>query len=258
MGPQAKQKLERTAKPLIQWKRAIFYSLKSGAPPDKSSDHAHRPSPSTHAGLTSNPLVPTFFLLAVLLLIGSTAPVKHWLTNTENLPSLTQIFSVSRNKQPATMPKQCENVSVWTKKQFGFYYCEGGVLYGSEPGKIMTQADALTSGYRPADGQYCGSSQPIESSDESLSFQFRNWLIFLTNRLPSRDQLIELVWEKHSAIPKADEGVSVWANKHFGFYYCQNSQLFGKDPGELMTQADALMSGYQPATGQYCGTNNPN
>jgi hypothetical protein len=45
---------------------------------------------------------------------------------------------------------------VWAIQSKGSYYCSGSVLLGREPGRFLTQADALTLGYQPADGRYCG------------------------------------------------------------------------------------------------------
>ena len=49
------------------------------------------------------------------------------------------------------------NAAVWAIQQEGNYYCSGSVLAGRKPGKFMKQADALTLGYQPALGHYCGS-----------------------------------------------------------------------------------------------------
>lgn len=46
----------------------------------------------------------------------------------------------------------------------------------------------------------------------------------------------------------------VWAIRQEGNYYCSGSVLAGRKPGQFMKQADALMLGYQPALGHYCGT----
>jgi hypothetical protein len=44
---------------------------------------------------------------------------------------------------------------VWVIPQEGNYYCSGGALFGTRPGRFMKQADALTLGYQPATGRYC-------------------------------------------------------------------------------------------------------
>jgi PilZ domain len=48
-------------------------------------------------------------------------------------------------------------------------------------------------------------------------------------------------------------GVPVWTDGRSGYYYCANSPYFEKlEPGSIMTQANALQSGYQPKLGSYC------
>ena len=59
------------------------------------------------------------------------------------------------------------DVKVWAKKQAGFYYCRGDVLFGTKSGRLMTQDDALMSGYRPAGGQYCAPDKEAEVSRNS-------------------------------------------------------------------------------------------
>ena len=47
--------------------------------------------------------------------------------------------------------------------------------------------------------------------------------------------------------------VPVWTVQHSGFYYCADSPDFEKlRPGAIMTQGEALQSGYQPKLGSYC------
>lgn len=48
-------------------------------------------------------------------------------------------------------------------------------------------------------------------------------------------------------------GLPVWTVKHSGFYYCgDNLNSETPQPGALMTQGEALQSGYQPKLGSYC------
>ena len=48
-------------------------------------------------------------------------------------------------------------------------------------------------------------------------------------------------------------GVRVWTHQHSGYYYCADSPYYEKlQPGSIMTQSDALQSGYQPKLGSYC------
>lgn len=45
----------------------------------------------------------------------------------------------------------------------------------------------------------------------------------------------------------------VWTVRHSGFYYCARSPDFRTlEPGAIMTQGQALQSGYQPKLGDYC------
>lgn len=55
----------------------------------------------------------------------------------------------------------------------------------------------------------------------------------------------------------SDPGAEVWVIRQIGNYYCHGGVLFGRRPGELMKQSDALALGYQPALGQYCGDAGP-
>ncbi len=48
-------------------------------------------------------------------------------------------------------------------------------------------------------------------------------------------------------------GLPVWTVQHSGFYYCgDNLNSETPQPGNLMTQGEALQSGYQPKLGSYC------
>jgi PilZ domain len=48
-------------------------------------------------------------------------------------------------------------------------------------------------------------------------------------------------------------GLPVWTVQHSGFYYCGgNLNSETPQPGTLMTQGEALQSGYQPKLGSYC------
>lgn len=223
----------------------------------KSHEHPYRPTPSIHSVLTSSPLVPAILLLSVMLLLLSSTQVQTWFVEGGNLPTLGQIFGLFKDRKGlARMPAASENVGVWAKRQSGFYYCQGGVLFGREPGKIMTQGEALLSGYRPADSQYC-TDGPRQVSAGSVPFRVRQWVRSAAGNLPSGDDLLARFRKTHSALPKGSEGVSVWAKRQSGFYYCQSDILFGRKPGKLMKQSAALLSGYRPAGRQYCTNNKP-
>lgn len=54
-------------------------------------------------------------------------------------------------------------------------------------------------------------------------------------------------------IDTAKETTLVWTIQRSGFYYCSDSVYFKKlKPGKLVTQLEALQSGYQPKLGAYC------
>jgi hypothetical protein len=55
------------------------------------------------------------------------------------------------------------------------------------------------------------------------------------------------------AYDQALAGVQVWTHQRSGYYYCTDSPFFETlVPGSLMTQGEALQSGYQPKLGSYC------
>ncbi len=188
----------------------------------------YKPSPSTHSPITSNPLVPACILLLIGYLLITLSPIRVWLTETDDLPTLASIFSFSRKEKPTSLPRGGEDVSVWAKKQSGYYYCQGGTLFGDKPGEMMTQANALTSGYRPVDSSYCANSQAVIASANAGE-----------SSVP--------VAENQPGTPVPSKDVRVWGLKQLGFYYCRGDALFGVNPGRLMTQADALANGLQPS-----------
>jgi hypothetical protein len=241
---------------------AVTFNLVKDRPPGSSGESGngpYRPAPSTHSVLTSNPLVPAFLVLMFGLVILSSAPIQEWFAEGGNLPNLSQIFWPSKNnKNLASISAANEGVGVWAKKQSGFYYCQGGLLFGNQPGEMMTQDEALLSGYRPGDGLYCTEGPPREPSADSVPVRVRRWLASEASGVPSGDELFARVWKGKTqppSLPKVSAGVGVWTKKQSGFYYCQGNILFGSKPGELMKQSDALLSGYQPADRQYCAKN---
>ena len=58
----------------------------------------------------------------------------------------------------------------------------------------------------------------------------------------------------HTKIDPAIVNVPVWTNRRSGFYYCADSPEFEKlrKSAVMMTQGEALQSGYQPKLGSYC------
>lgn len=210
---------------------SFIFSLSNGKPLKSTGgppDGNYKPSPSTHSPITSNPLIPAFLVLLIGFSVLSLSPIRVWLTETEGLPTLAQIFSFSRKKGARSLPRDAENVSVWTKKQSGFYYCEGGTLFGDKPGKIMAQSVALTSGYRPVGGTYCANNQPLVASSNA-------------------GESSTLVAENQPVTPVRSQDVEVWGLKQLGFYYCRGDALFGVKPGRLMKQANALADGLEPS-----------
>ena len=193
----------------------------------ESHDGHFKPSPKNHSSITSNPLIPAFLLLTFGFTFLTSGPVTAWLTSSNDLPTLAQIFKFA-HKKPYTLPKAGEGVSVWTKQQSGFYYCAGGALFGNKPGEMVTQTQALMTGYRPADGKYCQSVQPVVASADVPP-----------DASPSPAGSASL----------ANDTVGVWAMKDEGLYYCRGEILFGSKPGKLMTQSDAQTAGYLPFGG---------
>ncbi len=55
----------------------------------------------------------------------------------------------------------------------------------------------------------------------------------------------------HSSLSNPES--PVWVIRREGNYYCRGGVLFGRMPGQIMMQGDALALGYQPALGNYCG-----
>jgi hypothetical protein len=218
---------------------------------NESGDHPYKPAPQTYPMLISNPLIPAFLVLMILLLLAFSTPVETWLTQTEHLPTLAEIFAIGRKKQPATLPKSGEDIGVWAKNQSGFYYCQGGVLFGDKPGKMMTQAEALMTGFRPADGGYCANTQPVVASDTIPSpTQQEPGAQDVT---PDPVEASALLAKEPPGEPMAPDGVQVWVKVQTGLYYCKGNALFGAKPGYYMTQTDALVVGYQPSAGR-CAT----
>ncbi len=199
----------------------------------------YKPSPSTHSPITSNPLIPACLLLLIGFLVVSLSPIRVWLTEADDLPTLASIFSFSRKVKAPSLPSTSEGVSVWAKKQSGFYYCQGGTLFGDKPGVMMTQIDALTSGYRPADRTYCANSQPVVASADGPSFG--------SQQSSETEDTSALAAENQPETPASSEDVRVWGLKQLGFYYCRGDALFGVKPGRLITQAEARAAGLLPS-----------
>ena len=214
----------------------------------------YKPSPSTHSPMTSSPLIPAFVVLLLGFLILSQTPIRVWLTEAKDLPTLGNIFSFGRKPKAPSLPKSGEAVSVWAKMQTGFYYCRGGTLFGDKPGKAMTQSEALTSGYRPVGGSYCTGSQMLVASADGTD-PGSEPSPGSDDPAANADQASVLGVAGQPATPISSEDVKVWGLKQLGFYYCRGDALFGVNPGRIMRQADALNEGLLPSYHACHGSN---
>ncbi len=128
---------------------------------------------------------------------------------------------------------------VWTKQQSGFYYCEGGTLFGDKPGEMMTQGEALMTGYRPADGTCCQNAQRLVASADKPPTASQP--PGATDGCPTAGG---------SSAPGSGS-VSVWAIQDAGLYFCRGDILFGSRPGKLVMQSEAVSAAYIPSVGTY-------
>jgi len=130
----------------------------------KSSADSRKIEPLPHSVLDSPPIMLAVLCLVLLTLLISSVEYRHWSSAAGNVPIARDVLAFIRS-HGSPLPQ--DNVKVWTKQQFGFYYCQGEVLFGRKPGKMMTQSEALLSGYRPVHEQYCAGSEPREASKRS-------------------------------------------------------------------------------------------
>jgi hypothetical protein len=246
-----RQIFEIVGKPLDLVTKLFFGLAKGDGVSSRGGSHDgnYRPSPSTHSPITSNPLIPGFVVLLIVFLVLFSSPVQTWLDKADSLPLLSKILSFSRKNDSHPLPKAVENVGVWAKKQSGFYYCQGGTLFGNKPGEMMTQADALLSGFRPSDGDYCSGGQPVLASSDNppLESQQQTKKADISSQ---QNTAVVQISTKPPDISQAEGRIRVWAIKEFGSYYCRGEILFGDKPGKLMSQSDALMAGYRPSVGR--------
>jgi hypothetical protein len=136
--------------------------------PGKSRGRPGKSESSTHSALGSSPIMPALLFLGILILLISVVESQHWLGPAGNVPIARNVLALIRS-HGSPLPQ--DSVKVWTKKQSGFYYCQGDLLFGRKPGKMMNQTEALLSGYRPALREYCTSNRPKEGSRPSASAQ---------------------------------------------------------------------------------------
>ena len=140
-----------------------------------------------------------------------------------------------------------DNVSVWAMKDVGLYYCRGDILFGSKPGKLMTQSEAVSAGYMASVGT-CTHGQPDQSSAGNPSIAYQPPPSKANTAMPA-EQPVAMASTDSPGVAAPAPSIRVWVKRDFGFYYCQNDVLFGNKPGQLMTQSDALAAGYQPSDG---------
>ncbi len=96
------------------------------------------------------PTIITIVLLGLLVII---APLlaKYRSAPAEWVGKL-QAMSAEQSSTPSVDMKH----SVWVNRRSGLYYCHTSRYYGKIfPGLAMSQGEALTRGYRPAQGQAC-------------------------------------------------------------------------------------------------------
>ncbi len=114
---------------------------------------------SRHFILGASPLIPAVIALFSIIVLVYTGWFQQGLKASGNLPVVKAISALFQKDPPLD-----SGVRVWVRKDSGFYYCSGNVLFGRRPGKMQAQGEALTSGYRPANGQYCSAGKLEEHS----------------------------------------------------------------------------------------------
>jgi hypothetical protein len=78
-------------------------------------------------------------------------------------------------------------------------------------------------------------------------------LVIFSPALPKLEPLDRVlkILPKTATVSKPD--VKVWVNQRSGFYYCEDSALYGKtQPGAFMTQGEAWQTGYRPFAKKPC------
>jgi hypothetical protein len=129
--------------------------------PEVSGTHPHKPARRRPSLLGSSPLIPALLLLLIGVLLPSSPWFRHSVHTAFRFPVIQKFAALLRGpKKQALEPK----VKVWAKKQTGFYYCRGDILFGTKQGRLMAQDEALTLGYRPVSGEYCTADKPTEVS----------------------------------------------------------------------------------------------
>jgi hypothetical protein len=142
--------------------KKIIHSPESDLPfwsAGRSSSGEQKQGSSRQFFLGASPLIPAVIALLSVILLVYSGWFQQGLKASGNLPVVQAISALFR-KDPALD----SGVRVWVRHESGFYYCHGNVLFGRRPGKLQAQGGALTSGYRPADGQYCSEGKQVEHS----------------------------------------------------------------------------------------------
>jgi hypothetical protein len=129
--------------------------------PEVSGTHPQKPARRRPSLLGSSPLIPALLLLLMVALLPSSGWFRQSVHTAFRFPVLQKLSALLRGQKKQVLEPE---VKVWAKKQTGFYYCRGDILFGTKQGRLMTQDEALTSGFRPADGDYCTAEKPTEVS----------------------------------------------------------------------------------------------
>jgi hypothetical protein len=106
-------------------------------------------------------LIPALLLLLIVALLPSSGWFRQSVHTAFRFPVLQKLSALIRGQKKQVLEPK---VKVWAKKQTGFYYCRGDILFGTKQGALMAQDEALMSGYRPAGGDYCAAKKPTEVS----------------------------------------------------------------------------------------------
>lgn len=132
--------------------------------PDVSGNLPRNPPRQKRPLLGLSPLIPALFLLLAIVLLPSSKWFRQSVHSAVRFPVMQKISAlIYGQKKQQLLP----DLKVWAKKQTGFYYCPGDILFGTKRGRLMTQQGALTSGYRPSGGNYCSAGKATEVSRHS-------------------------------------------------------------------------------------------
>ena len=120
------------------------------------------------------------------------------------------------------------------------------------PGSSATSASAPLNSSQPqalpllaAQSGSLNSSNPIPAPPQITQPTETSWLTTLKRALWGVDD--------RATLDPAIAGVTVWTDQRSGFYYCTSNPYFVKPLRvSMMTQEEALQSGFQPKIGSYC------